>query len=79
MGCVKFQVLTSVIIKITVLWDMTQCSLVDGYQRLGNTLRFLIPVYQTTRCHILNAAMLTMTCADVITRNILFTNYAISI
>jgi hypothetical protein len=29
---VKFVVFTAVTIKITVLWDVTQCSLLDIYQ-----------------------------------------------
>jgi hypothetical protein len=32
---VRFGVLTTVNVKITVFWDITSCSLVDRYQRFG--------------------------------------------
>jgi hypothetical protein len=34
---VRFQVHTAVNIKTEVLWDVKACSLVDGYDRLGET------------------------------------------
>jgi hypothetical protein len=32
---VRFEVLTAMAVKITVLWDVTSRSLVDSYQRFG--------------------------------------------
>jgi hypothetical protein len=35
-----FEVLKAVIRKIVILWDATQCSLLDRYQRFGGTFSF---------------------------------------
>jgi hypothetical protein len=42
----RFGVLKVVTMKITVTWDVTPCTLIDGYQR---SFTMLVPTYQTTR------------------------------
>jgi len=37
----RFEVLTTVYMKIKVIWDVTLCSLVSRYQSLGNMLPLL--------------------------------------
>jgi hypothetical protein len=64
--CMRPDILTAMSIKITVHWDVTQCSLVHKYKYFRNCLHLqstnkhwvnrlsetLASVYQTTWCHI---------------------------
>jgi hypothetical protein len=45
-----FEVLTAVKMWIMVLWVMTPCSLVDGYQRFGESCRFHLQVEKNVAC-----------------------------
>jgi hypothetical protein len=35
-----FEVITTLTVKVTVLWDVTECNLVDSYHRLEGTYCF---------------------------------------
>jgi hypothetical protein len=38
----RHEALTAANVKITILWDVTPCSLVDIYERFGGTYRIYI-------------------------------------
>jgi hypothetical protein len=44
----RFEVFMAVKIHIAVFWIMTPCSLVGGYQHIGETF---VPIYQTMWCY----------------------------
>lgn len=44
----RFEVIMSVSIKISVIWVMTSCSLIDRYQHFGRTCYFLVSWRQIT-------------------------------
>jgi hypothetical protein len=37
-NCLKFDILKAVTVMITVIWDVTPCSLVDCYTHIGGTV-----------------------------------------
>jgi hypothetical protein len=52
---VRFEVFAEATMKITVFWDMSPCSLIDGYWHFGGTSLCLL----TLCSHVLDATFVT--------------------